>query len=396
MQLKVLVLSHMYPNPVKWHAGVFVHNQCKALIRAGVDVRVVSPIPSFPFYYKWRGYRKLPKKTEIEGVPVQYVPTRMFPGGFFFSTYGYFYHRSLQPVFADLYQEFPFDLIHCHTIFPDGNAGIRLKHDFQVPILSTIHGSDMMLYPKQSKRVYQQTLLALKENDQVITVSQRLQREAQKMWKDVRIQTIYNGFDPEKFHPGDQEKARRELGLPLDKKIALFVGNLYPVKGLSYLLQAFSQLAKQTDQVHLVIVGDGKLQPSLEKEADQLGIRSMISFMGRRSYEEIPTWLKSADVIVLSSISEGLPSILLESMACGKPMIATDVGGIAEILKDGSTGRLVPARDSEKLAEALLDVLVTNPEQLTEMGEQAYQASKAYTWSQNASKVIHLYQQVLK
>src|SRR5690606_3901431 len=144
------------------------------------------------------------------------------------------------------------------------------------------------------------------------------QREAQKMWKDVRIQTIYNGFDPEKFHPGDQEKARRELGLPLDKKIALFVGNLYPVKGVSYLLQAFSQLAKQTDQVHLVIVGDGKLQPSLEKEADQRGIRSMISFMGRRSYEEIPTWLKSADVIVLSSISEGLPSILPESMACGK------------------------------------------------------------------------------
>lgn len=395
MRLKVLVLSHMYPNPVNWHAGVFVHNQCKALVQSGVEVQVVSPIPSFPFYYKWSGYKQLPQRTEIEGISVHYVPTRMFPGGFFFSAYGYLYQKSLLPVLSELYKEFPFDLIHCHTIFPDGNAGVRLKEHFQVPIFSTIHGSDIMLYPKRSKGVYQQTLFALKENDQVITVSRRLQDEAETMHQDVRIQTIYNGFYPDQFRPGDQTVARKKLDLPMDKKICLFVGNLYPVKGLSYLLQAFSKLASHTDQVQLVLVGDGKLKSPLQREANTLGIGPVVSFMGRRPYDEIPTWLQSADVVVLSSLSEGLPSILLESMACGKPMIATDVGGIAEILQDGETGRLVPARNVEKLANALTDLLVHQADQVKEMGEKAYQASQAFTWNENAKQTVSIYQQVL-
>lgn len=396
MQYRVLVLSHMYPNPVNWHAGVFVHNQCKALNRAGIQVKVVSPIPSFPLYYKWRGYQRVPMQMTYEDIPVRYVPTCMFPGGFFFSTYGHLYHQALQPVLTELYEDFPFDLLHCHTIFPDGNAGVRLKKHFQVPVLSTIHGSDIMLYPNRSKKVYQQTRWALQESDQVITVSQRLQTEAKKIWQDARIQTVYNGFDPKKFQKGDQTAARRKLGLPLAKKICLFVGNLYPVKGVSYLLQAFSKLAQQTDQVQLVLVGDGKLKAALKREAAQLGLGEMVSFMGRRPYDEIPTWLQSADLVVLSSLSEGLPSILLESMACGKPMVATHVGGIAEILQDGKTGRLVPARNTEKLAEALIDLLVTHPEQLKELGENAYQASQALTWSENAARMIEIYQQVLR
>lgn len=395
MRLKVLVLSHMYPNPVNSHAGIFVHNQCKALVQAGVDIQVVSPIPSFPLYFKWSGYKKLPRRTEIEGIPVHYVPTRMFPGGFFFSTYGTLYQKSLFPVLKELQKEFPFDLIHCHTIFPDGNAGVRLRSHFQVPVVSTIHGSDIMLYPKQSKRVYQQTLYALKENDQVITVSKRLQKEAKKIYQDVRIQTVYNGFDPERFQRGDRVEARKRLGFATDKKICLFIGNLYPVKGLSYLLQAFSKVAEQTDQAHLVLVGDGKLQSSLQREANSLGIDSVVSFMGRRPYEEIPTWLQSADVMVLSSLSEGLPSILLESMACGRPMVATDVGGISEILKDGQTGILVPPKNADQLAEALIQLMVNHPHQLDIMGEKAYRASQTLTWNENAKKMVAIYQQEL-
>lgn len=395
MRFKVLVLSHMYPNPVKSHAGIFVHNQCKALMQAGVDIQVVSPVPSFPLYYKWSGYRKLPLHTEIEGIPVHYVPTRMFPGGLFFSTYGTLYQKSLFPVLKELHKEFPFDLIHCHTIFPDGNAGVRLGKHFQVPVVSTIHGSDIMLYPKRSKGVYQQTLYALKESNQVITVSKRLQKEAKKIYRDVRIQTVYNGFDPERFQRGDQVKARKRLGLPTDKKICLFIGNLYPVKGLSYLLQAFSKVAEQTDQARLVLVGDGKLLSSLQREANSLGIDSVVSFMGRRPYDEIPTWLQSADVMVLSSLSEGLPSILLESMACGRPMVATDVGGIAEILEDGQTGILVPPKNADQLAEALIRLMVNQPDQLHRMGEKAYQASQAFTWAKHAKKMVSIYRQVL-
>lgn len=391
MSQKILVLSHMYPNPVNWQSGIFVHNQCKALVRAGNEVQVISPTPSFPFYSKWNGYKQLPSRTKVEEIPVHYVPTRMFPGGFFFSRYGYFYLNSLLPVIQKLQEEFPFDCIHCHTIFPDGNCGVRLKDFFQVPVLSTIHGSDIMLYPKRSKGVYHQTLYALKKSDQIITVSQRLQAEAESMADGLPIKTIYNGFDAERFRPGDKQKARQELGLPINKKIFLYVGNLYPVKGVPYLLKAFSKVVAHTKEAHLVLVGDGHLKTSLQKEAIELGLDGMVSWMGRRPYEEIPKWLHSTDAVVLSSLSEGLPSILLESMACRRPMIATDVGGISEVLQDRVTGRLVPPKNPEKLAEAFLEV-IDHEKQLEEMGEKAFQLSRAYTWEENVRQLEQCYQ----
>src|SRR5690606_10173153 len=106
--------------------------------------------------------------------------------------------------------------------------------------------------------------------------------------------------------------------------------------------------------------------------------------------------IQSADVLVLSSLSEGLPSILLESMACGKPMIATDVGGIAEVLQDGETGCLVPSQDVEKLASALNDLFVENPHKIQQWGENAYQVSQNYTWQQNARQMMDCYQQLLQ
>lgn len=394
--MKVLVLSHMYPNPVNPHAGIFVHNQCKALVQAGVQVQVICPTPSFPFYPKWNGYRKLPRETTYEGIPVRYIPTQMFPAGLFFSTYGYWYEKSCLPVLTELYQTFPFDVIHAHTIFPDGNAAIRMKEPFKVPVISTVHGSDIMLYPKRSKGVYQQTRYALEESNQVITVSNRLQTAAEAIYPEVKVQTIYNGFNPAIFAPGDTKKARERLGIPLDQKICLFIGNLYPVKGLTYLLQAFAKLVKTEAEIHLYIVGDGKLKSSLQAEAKSLGLAQSVSWMGRKPYEEIPSWIQSADLLVLSSLSEGLPSILLESMACGKPMIATDVGGIAEILQDGRTGRLVPAQDAQALSRALVDMLVDHPEQLQQMGHAAYQASQELTWEQNAHKMIACYESLVQ
>ena len=123
----------------------------------------------------------------------------------------------------EVHKAFPFDLIHCHTIYPDGYAGGELKKIWKVPVLSTIHGSDIMLYPKRKRSVYEQTLRALKENDLVITVSDRLKEEAEKMHPELAAKTVYNGFDPEKFRPMDRLEARKRLGLNREQKILLFV-----------------------------------------------------------------------------------------------------------------------------------------------------------------------------
>lgn len=396
MNGRILIISHMYPNPVNPMAGIFVHNQAKALKREGAEVSVVVPVPSFPFYPKWKGYRQLPKKTEKDGIAVYYVPTRMIPGGFFFQRYGKYYTKALQKAVEEVHKAFPFDLIHCHTIYPDGYAGGELKKIWKVPVLSTIHGSDIMLYPKRKRSVYEQTLRALKENDLVITVSDRLKEEAEKMHPELAAKTVYNGFDPEKFRPMDRLEARKRLGLNREQKILLFVGNLYPVKGVSYLLEAFSRIRQESRDIHLYLIGDGPLRPRLENQAEESGLSEAVTFLGKKPYAEIPDWINSADVMVLTSLSEGLPSILLESMGCGRPMVATDVGGIKEILQDGKTGFLVLAKDVDKIAGCLRKILIDDPSLIATMGKNALDASRALTWSENARTTLQIYTSLIE
>lgn len=396
MSHRILIISHMYPNPVNPIAGIFVHNQAKALKKEGADVQIAVPVPSFPFYPKWRKYRNLPERTDREGIPVHYIPTRMFPGGVFFDRYGQYYIKSLQTGLREIHKEFPFELIHCHTIYPDGYAGGELKKEWNVPLVSTIHGSDIMLYPKRKPSIYEQTVQALKASDLVITVSGRLQEEAGKLAPEANTVTIYNGFDPEQFRPRNRLQIREKLGLNPRKKLVLFIGNLYPVKGIHYLMEAFAEVQKVNRDILLYLIGDGPLRSELEQNAKELGISEAVTFLGRKPYAEIPDWISSADVTVLTSLSEGLPSILLESMGCGRAMVATDVGGIKEILQDGKTGLLAPAKDSGQIARCLRKILVDEPSLVTTMGENAYQASRALTWRENARQTLQCYTKLLK
>jgi glycosyltransferase involved in cell wall biosynthesis len=396
MGTRVLVVSHMYPNQVNPMAGIFVHNQTKALKQAGMDVRVVVPIPHFPLYRKWRGYRQLPARTELDGIPVYYVPTRMFPGGFFFSQYGNLYVNALRKVLPSIYEEFPFELIHCHTIYPDGYAGSLLKQAFGVPVVSTVHGSDVMLYPKRSRRVYERTEQALRGNDFVITVSERARQEVIQMVPDAKVATIYNGFDPSRFQPMEKSAARKTLDLPLSGKQVLFVGNLYQVKGIPYLLEAFRTIAAECEEVSLNLIGEGPLRAELERQVEQLGLQGRVTFLGRKPYEEIPVWINSADVVALTSLSEGLPSILLETMGCGRAMVATDVGGIREILQDGRTGLLAQSQDVDSITRALRKILIEDESFIDTMGKQALEASRKLTWEQNAENTKAVYARVLE
>lgn len=392
---RVLVVSHMYPNQVNPMAGIFVHNQTKALKRAGIDVRVVVPMPYFPLYRKWQGYRQLPAYTELDGIPVHYVPTWMFPGGLFFSQYGTLYINVLKQVLPSIYQEFPFELIHCHTIYPDGYAGSLLKQEFSVPVVTTIHGSDIMLYPKRNQKLYELTRQALVSNDFVITVSERARREVMKMEPDVSSQTVYNGFDASRFKPMAKQEARVKLGLPTQGKNVLFVGNLYQVKGIPYLLESFASIAAEDEAVHLYLIGEGPLRSELQQRAERLHLQQRVTFLGRKPYEEIPVWINSADVVALTSLSEGLPSILLETMGCGRAMVATDVGGIAEILQDGRTGLLAEPQNVSDIARALRKILLDDESLIDTMGKQALEASSELTWERNAQNIRAIYAQVL-
>ncbi len=377
-------------------SGIFVHNQVKTLKKAGVNSQVISPIPRFPIYPPWRGYRKFPQAATMDGVPIRYVPTWMFPGGLFFQIYGYLYYRSLVCEIEELKKRFPFDLIHCHTIYPDGYAGTLLKQQFGVPVVSTIHGSDIRLYPFRKRGIYERTEDALRNCDHIVTVSEKLRRDAQKIVAGVEATTIYNGFDPQRFYPRSRAQARKKLQLPEEGKTILFVGNLYKVKGVQYLLDAFARLTDVHPDVRLHLVGDGPLRAQLKQQARERGILDQVLFAGRRPHDEIPWWVNASDVVTLSSLSEGLPSILLEAMGCGKPVVATDVGGISEILHHRKTGFLAEPKNSEELAHYLSILLMENEGLAHDMGERAYSESGSYTWQKNAERMATLYHSLVK
>lgn len=395
MSLKVLVISHMYPNPANPMSGIFVHNQVKALKQAGVECRVLSPIPRFPLYPKWRMYRRFPAQTVMDGIPIHYVPTWMFPGGMFFSSYGRLYYMSLSTILPSLREKFPFDLIHCHTIYPDGYAGGMLKERFSVPVVSTIHGSDILLYPHRSRGVLRKTEQALRMNDHIIAVSHLLMKKSQQVVAGVVGSTIYNGFDPSRFYPIDTKAARKKLGQSPEEKVVLFVGNLKSVKGLQVLLKAFCRVVKQVPKARLILVGDGPLRSLLKRQARELDLEEKVTFVGRRPHDEIPLWLNSSDVVVLPSLSEGFGGVVLEAMGCGKPVVATDVAGASEIVQHRKSGYLVKPKDVDGLAQYLTILLKDESGLIEDMGERAYVVSGNYTWKQNAAQVIEVYRRLL-
>ncbi len=170
-----------------------------------------------------------------------------------------------------------------------------------------------------------------------------------------RIVLIPNGVAQAAAAADARPRLRSQLGVPDGGSLVLSVGRLAPQKGHHYLLQAVPAVLAQWPQTVFALVGDGSSRPELEAEAQRLGIESQVRFLGTQA--NVPDWLAAADVFVLPSISEGLPVALLEAMIAGRAVVATDVGGVGEVVQDGQTGRLVPPADVPALAQGLLDLL---------------------------------------
>lgn len=171
-----------------------------------------------------------------------------------------------------------------------------------------------------------------------------------------RIHIIYNGLDPSRFSPPvDRAAVRRDLGIPNTAAAIVMVGNLRPIKDHPTLLKAMGRVVEGHPNVHLVLVGEGTEQQRLIVLAESLGIRDRVTFAGAR--KDVPRVLASMDVFVLSSHSEGMSNAIIEAMAAGLPVIASDVGGNAECVADGTTGYIVPHEDVEALANRLNDLL---------------------------------------
>ncbi len=182
-----------------------------------------------------------------------------------------------------------------------------------------------------------------------------------------KLLTIHYGVDLAKYNGANGSKNRKELGISDFAPVIGSVARLEEVKGHKYFIQAIPKLIKRFPNMKCVLIGDGSLRKNLEMQVEELNLKSNFHFLGFR--DDVQAWLNAMDIFVLPSISEGLPNVVLEAMACKKPVIATAVGGIPEAVIDGVTGSLVPPQDSNAIAQAISELL-GNRKLAEEMGSK--------------------------
>jgi glycosyltransferase involved in cell wall biosynthesis len=286
----------------------------------------------------------------VEGVEVEYIPYLALPAisrplnGFSASRSILSRVRAYRP-----------DIILNYIVYPDGDAAFRVARALRIPFVVTAIGSDLNVIPdpicgRHTRRV-------LREADFTVTVSGDLLRTARRLGARVeRSGAVLNGCDTAIFYPRDRTEARATLGLPIDAEAVVYVGRLDMAKGLGELVSAIASLRTHRPRLHAWIVGDG---PAHEQVADAIvsqNVASHVTLMSSCSSDKIATWMAAADLVTLPSYREGCPNVIIEALASGRPIVASDVGGIPELM-DHASGRLVPAREVEPLAAALDNVL---------------------------------------
>lgn len=394
--MNVLVVSRLYPRSNDPVVGIFVEEEVRELSRH-CELRVISPLPWFPPlqpFSRWYAYSQVPRREIRAGVEVLRPRTFLLPRNLLFPLMGFTFYLSLRRYVRELREEFPIDLIHGHTAYPDGFAAVLLGQALGRPTVVTLHGGDVNLYFRRfSGRV--QGVWAISHADRVIAASSSLRRTVvdEHRADAEKITVIPSGVDVDRFRPMPRGEAETVLGLDKGIPRILYVGAVTRSKGIDHLLRAFARINLATDDpAQLLLIGDGNYADPAQVLADELGIGQYVTFVGKRPNDEIPLWINACDVLVLPSLSEGLGVVLIEAMACGKPVVATVCGGPEDIVTP-QTGILVPPGDDIALADALIAVLADD-HRFSAQAIRAYAADN-YAYEKVGARLVELYQQVV-
>lgn len=284
------------------------------------------------------------------------------------------------------------DIIHSHFTYPMGYAGTIVSRELNVPNVITAHGYDVYDLPYRNNSMRNAVRHALNGTDHIITVSKKNVEHITAMDINTRVSIIPNGFRDDKFHiiNSDLNSLRNELDLPCESKILLTVGNLKEIKGHNFLIEALKYVSEERDDIYCCIIGHGPLFGVLNNKIVKLKLKSKCSLRGSKPHNEIPKWMNACDLFVLPSLNEGNPTVMFETMACGKPFIGTNVGGIPEIIDTDDYGLLCEPGNPRELANNIL-IALDKDWDINKILEK----SKNYTWNRLAKETQKIYQDLI-
>ncbi len=380
---RVLVFSTLYPNAAQPNHGVFVENRLRhTLALGGISASVVAPVPYFPFSHPMFGryahFAKVPEHEVRHGIDVVHPRYLVIPRLSRLTPY-FLYRTALRLVRSMQKQGQNFDVIDAHYFYPDGVAAAWLGRKLEIPVVITGRGTDLTLIPKDAHAL-RKIQGAIAQSSAMITVCEDLRQHLLRLGaREDRTLTLRNGVDLQQFTPGDRNAARMQFASSRFTWVS--VGSLIPRKGHHITIEA---LARSLD-CNLLIAGSGPLRAELELLAGRLGVGHRVRFLGDVPHAALPSVYRAADVMVLASDREGWANVLLEAMACGTPVVATNINGTAEVVRAPAAGRLMTARTPEALLAAMSELRRNMP---SSQATRAY--AELFSWAQtaNANKAL--------
>ncbi|RJG27556.1 glycosyltransferase family 4 protein [Massilia cavernae] len=359
--MKILTFTTLFPNAVKPNHAIFVETRLRHLVGSGaVESRVVAPVPWFPFSAKRFGqygdFARVPAAEQRFGLDVLHPRYPVIPKVGMNAAPMLLARAARATVGRLLDEGFDFDLIDAHYFYPDGVAAVRLGQHFNKPVVVTARGSDISLIP-QYKEPRKMIQWAASNAAAVITVCDALKTELVQLGADpAKITPLRNGVDLQRFRPGDRQALRGELGI--DGFTLLSVGNLVTLKGHDLTIGALALLPG----VSLLIAGSGAERQRLEALARELKVADRVRFLGAVPQAELGRYYGAADAMVLASSREGWANVLLESMACGTPVVASNVWGTPEVVAAPAAGVLMKERSARGVADAVTALRADYPD----------------------------------
>lgn len=364
--MRLLFLSNSFPNALSATRGTFNLSLWRA-VAAEHHVRVVSPVSWIEEFAARRCGHSLGDRTlNFEPQLTATYPRFWYPPRCLRPWYGSYLWWSIERHLKREITDFRPDAIVSYWAHPDGEAAVRAGKWAGIPAVTMVGGSDVLLLGRSGSR-RRAILSVLKSADAVVPVSRNI---AHTLIADglpaAKIRVIPRGVNRDVFHPGDSNQARTNLNLPRDRPLLVAVGRLVPVKGFDILIDAVQLLVRRRSDnpvphvanVLCCIVGSGELHGKLSAQIERHDLQEHVRLVGAQGQQELADWYRAADYTVLSSHSEGIPNVLLESLCCGTPFVATRVGGVADIA-DERYHDLVPPGNAAALATALASRLAS-------------------------------------
>jgi teichuronic acid biosynthesis glycosyltransferase TuaC len=378
--LKILSFSSCFPSSLKPTEGIFVFDRLSAVAKKA-NVTVVHPFPSCPLIGPVNGGRLPPLET-ITPLTTSHLQFRYLPG-VLKRLDGWFYYRGLLRWVTERCRQDRPDLLDGHFVWPDGVGVSLLAKHLKLPYVVTLRGTmnSRTRIPCFRKRIAR----VLWDAAEIISVSRPMADLAIQLGVDPnRVHVVPNGVNTRIFRPIARMDARRQLGLEKNRPLLVCVGYLTRPKGQEELIRALGQIPRGP---HLALIGALADPPhylrGLRRLAGRSALDGNVRFLGCVDRKTVATYLNAADVSVLPSHAEGCPNVVLESLACGTPVVATRVGGVPDLISPGTTGLIVPPKDPTALASALSDALTRRWSR-----QEIHRSVANHSWESVGEKVL--------